>query len=144
MELNCKLLIQTCSYVDLKSQFNVYFLFQVVKIDISNCSIETPVVYDNVICPITITKYGDPVFSYSGTIDFGDGFIQSISLTNSVVLSHPYLTPGTFSVKISVPALNISSKTLLGDTLIYGKRKAFLGSHSYFELIFNPNRSILT
>jgi hypothetical protein len=101
-------------------------LIKVITIEISNCSLETPVVYDTVICPITITKYGNPVFSYSGAIDFGDGFKQNISLTNfngsAIVLSHPYLTPGTFSVQLSIPSLNISSKTLLGDTTIYGKK----------------------
>jgi hypothetical protein len=59
-------------------------------------------------------------------IDFGDGFKQNISLTNlngSVInLSHPYFTPGTFSVQLSIPALNISSKTVLSDITIYGNK----------------------
>jgi hypothetical protein len=94
-----------------------------------------------VICPITITKYGNPVFSYSGMIDFGDGFKQNISLTHlngSVInLSHPYLSTGTFSVQLSIPALNISSKTVLGETTIYGNKNNLtsisLHKHSLFH-----------
>jgi len=75
------------------------------------------------VCPLIIIKSGNPVFSYSATIDFGDGYIQNMTLSNlnasSINMSHPYLTSGTFSVKFSVPALNIS-KTLRSNTIIYG------------------------
>lgn len=84
---------------------------------------ETPVVFDTMVCPLTITKYGNPVFSYTGTVDFGDGFIENITISHlneSVInISHLYLNSGTFSVQLFIPALNIS-KTLQSNTTIYG------------------------
>jgi hypothetical protein len=98
--------------------------FQVIQMEQASCAMETTVVFDTIVCQITVTKYGNPVFSYTGIIDFGDGFINNFTITNwnqsVIMISHSYLKSGSFSVQLLIPSLNIS-KTLQNSTFIYGE-----------------------
>jgi hypothetical protein len=93
-----------------------------------NCSAEIPMIGDNITCPITITKYGSPVFAYFTMLDFGDGVVQNLTIKNTdsvqqtfvVNFVHQYQNKGVYSARISIPALKID-KVLMENVHIYGK-----------------------
>jgi hypothetical protein len=69
-------------------------------------------------CPLTVIKSGRSEFSYKATVDFGDGFVQSITIDKSnssdnqpsfiALFSHRYSEPGFYSINFSINALKIN------------------------------------
>ena len=68
-------------------------------------------------CPLTITKYGSSEFSYKASVDFGDGIVQPLTISNKnfsgqdttfvALFSHRYVEPGFYSINFSIDALKV-------------------------------------
>jgi hypothetical protein len=92
-----------------------------------NCSVEIPMIGDNITCPITITKYGSPTFAYFTMLDFGDGVVQNLTIRNTdstaqtfvVNFVHQYQAVGFYNARIMIPALKID-KLLIENVEIKG------------------------
>jgi hypothetical protein len=97
-----------------------------------NCSVEIPMVGDNITCPVVITKHGSPIFTYIAMLDFGDGVIQNLTIRNTdsaaqtfvVNFVHQYQIAGIYNARISIPALNID-KVIAENVDIKGKSNSF-------------------
>jgi hypothetical protein len=93
-----------------------------------SCSVEIPMIGDNITCSIIITKHGSPVFTYFTKLDFGDGVVQNLTIRNTdsasqtfvVNFVHQYQATGSYNASISIPDLNIE-KVLLENVEISGK-----------------------
>jgi len=69
-------------------------------------------------CPLTVTKNGSSAFSYNATVDFGDGYVQSIIISDKdspnnqpifiAPFAHRYTEPGFYSINFSINALKIN------------------------------------
>jgi len=69
-------------------------------------------------CALTVTKSGKSQFSYDASVDYGDGFVQSIRIDNTnssanqpsfiALFSHIYSEPGVYSIKFSIDTLKIN------------------------------------
>lgn len=110
------------------------FTFKDIKISIE-CKITAPVTKEVVLCPLVITKYGSPTFSYTANIDYGDGFNQSIFFNqvnhSKFVFENHYLSAGNYSVQFSIPNLNIHLSLLILN--ITGKQLFF--NYLFFIII---------
>jgi hypothetical protein len=92
-----------------------------------NCSVEIPMIGDNITCTITITKFGLPTFAYFAMLDFGDGYIQNLTIRNTdsldktfvVKFFHQYQSARFYNVRIMIPILNID-KFLIENVEIKG------------------------
>ncbi len=82
-------------------------------------------------CPLTVTKYGSSGFSYNATVDFGDGFVQSITISDKnssqnepsfiALFAHRYTEPGFYSINFSINALKVNW-TVEENLEIFGMR----------------------
>jgi len=68
-------------------------------------------------CPLLVTKSGQSTFTYNATVDFGDGFVQSIIIHDKnssngqpfiAPFSHRYNESGNYSINFSISALKIN------------------------------------
>ena len=95
-----------------------------VRLSITNCYIAAPAVYEDITCEVAITKVGSLNYQFSIETDFGNGFVQSIVLTNTntsatVMFRTQYQTAGNYIVKFRVPLIN--AEWNLNQVQIYGK-----------------------
>jgi len=98
-----------------------------------------PAVYENITCNVAITKVGSLNYQFSIQTDFGNGFVQSIVLTNTntsatVMFRTQYQTPGNYIVKFRVPLIN--AEWNLNQVQIYGKltdKKFFYQNNFNFD-----------
>jgi hypothetical protein len=95
-----------------------------------DCFIQTPIIGEQLDCPVTVIRTGNPIYSYVARIYYGDGFNQNITLTSSdpstfvALFSHKYQSNGTYSVILAIDSLN-KNWTLKKDMTIYGKCNSF-------------------
>jgi len=120
-----------CKNVFIKLIFNTFL--NNFSLDITllmDCSITTPIIGELLDCPLTIIQTGDPKYTYVARMDYGDGFVQNITLADTdpstfiAPFSHRYQSNGTYSVYLTIDMLG-KNWTLKKDMIIYGKEIIF-------------------
>jgi len=115
-----------------------------------NCSAEIPMIGDNMICPITVTKHGSPIFAYSAMLDFGDGSVQNLTIRNTesaqqsfvVNFVHQYQVAAFYKTRFMIPILKIDrivveNFEIKGNLIVYLFKKILVCCFIYYNLRSN-------
>ena len=76
------------------------------------CEITSPATGELLFCPLVVSKFGSPTFSYTANVDYGDGYNQTIDFNHDnfseLAFEHRYSTAGIYSVLFSISTLNVN------------------------------------
>jgi hypothetical protein len=97
------------------------------------CEISSPATGELLYCPLVVTKFGSPTFSYTANVNYGDDYNQSIVFNHNnfsgLAFEHQYSTAGNYSVLFSISTLNVNvtlnSFTITGIYHFFKSRKLF-------------------
>jgi hypothetical protein len=74
-----------------------------------------------IFCTLTVTKYGNTVFSYLTEIDFDNYYVQEVRITNTnssfasfdASFENQFEGPGDYNVRFNIPSLNYTKFLLM-------------------------------
>ncbi len=86
-----------------------------------NCTLSSKSLGAWIFCTLTVTKYGNPVFSYLTEIDFGNYYIQEVTIKNTnspsavfnASFENQFEGPGDYNVWFRIPSLNYAKFLLM-------------------------------
>ncbi len=90
-----------------------------------------PIIGEFIDCQLLVTKYGSTQFNYNATLDYGDGFLQTITISDTnatkneqnfvALFRHRFAQKGIYSLNFSINALNVNW-TVEKDLRILGNK----------------------